>query len=73
MNPPKVDELLDLGTVLGQNQTFGFLAGRCSATQTESIRRLRNEKLYEQAVTSARSKSPQHHPRSRRHQFSVRT
>jgi len=70
---PKVDEIPDLGMVLGQNQTFGFPAGRCSAAQAENIRRLRNEELYKQAVTSARSKSPQHHPRSRRHQFSVRT
>jgi hypothetical protein len=43
---PEVDEMLDLGMVLGQNQAFGFLAGRCSAAQAESIRRIRNEKLY---------------------------
>lgn len=47
---PAVDEMLDLGMVLGQNQAFGFLAGRCSAAQAESIRRLRNEKLYKRVT-----------------------
>jgi hypothetical protein len=47
---PAVDEMLDLGMVLGQNQAFGFLAGRCSAAQAETIRRLRNEKLYKRVT-----------------------
>jgi hypothetical protein len=34
-------ELLDLGSVLGQNLTFGLVAGRCSAAQAASLRRLR--------------------------------
>jgi hypothetical protein len=44
--------------VLGQKQTFGFPAGRRSAGHAESIRRLRNEKLYKQAVTSPDQKAP---------------
>jgi hypothetical protein len=47
---PAVDEMLDLGMILGQNQAFGFLAGRCSAAQAETIRRLRNEKLYKRVT-----------------------
>jgi hypothetical protein len=47
---PEVEELLDLGRVLGQNQAFGFLAGRCSAAQAESIRRLRNDRLYKRVT-----------------------
>lgn len=43
---PEVDEILDLGMVLGQNQAFSFLASRCSAAQAEGLRRLRTEKLY---------------------------
>ena len=39
-------ELMELGVTLGQNQTFGLLAGRCSAAQAQGIRRLREEKLY---------------------------
>ena len=47
---PAVDEMLDVGMILGQNQAFGFMAGRCSAAQAESIRRLRNEKLYKRVT-----------------------
>jgi hypothetical protein len=39
-------KLVELGITLGQNQTFGMLAGRCSAAQAQVIRRLREEKLY---------------------------
>ena len=39
---------MELGFVLGQNHTFGFVAGRCSAAQVQVIRRLREEKLYKQ-------------------------
>ena len=44
--PVRVEELVALGTVLGQNLTFGLIAGRCSAAQAEGLRRLRNEKVY---------------------------
>jgi hypothetical protein len=40
--------LLDLGIALGQSQTFGLLAGRCSAARAQGIRRVREEKLYKQ-------------------------
>jgi hypothetical protein len=38
--------LLELGVALGQNHAFGVIAGRCSAAQAETIRRLREENLY---------------------------
>jgi hypothetical protein len=46
----KTDEarFMELGFVLGQNHTFGFVAGRCSAAQVQLIRRLREQKLYKQ-------------------------
>ena len=57
---PGVDEMLDLGMVLGQNQAFGFLAGRCSAAQAETIRRLRNEKLYKRVTEHWKEFCPQY-------------
>ena len=57
---PKVDEVLDLGMLLGQNQAFGFLAGRCSAAQAEGIRRLRNEKLYKRVTEDWKAFCPQY-------------
>ncbi len=44
--PAEVAELLDLGSVLGQNQAFGLIAGRCSAAQAASLQRLRDDKKY---------------------------
>jgi hypothetical protein len=41
-----VAELLDSGSVLGQNQAFGLVAGRCSAAQAASPRRLREDKNF---------------------------
>ena len=57
---PAVDETLDLGMVLGQNQAFGFLAGRCSAAQAETIRRPRNEKLYKRVTEHWKEFCPQY-------------
>jgi hypothetical protein len=48
--PAELAEALDLGVALGQNQTFGLVAGRCSAAQAESLRRLRDEKKYQRVV-----------------------
>jgi hypothetical protein len=38
--------LLDLGIALGQQHAFAIVAGRCSAAQAETLRRIREEKLY---------------------------
>jgi hypothetical protein len=42
----EVADLLELGSVLGHNQAFGLVAGRCSAAQAASLKRLRDEKKY---------------------------
>jgi hypothetical protein len=42
--------ILELGVILGQNHAFSLIAGRCSAAAAESIRRLREEKLYKRLV-----------------------
>ncbi len=47
---PEGVALMELGFTLGQNHTFGVLAGRCSAAQAQGIRRLREEKLYKRCV-----------------------
>jgi hypothetical protein len=51
-------ELLDLGSVLGQNLTFGLVAGRCSAAQAASLRRLREERLYKRVAPNWREFCP---------------
>lgn len=39
-------ELLDLGAVIGQNHSFGLIAGRCTAAQAASLWKLREERKY---------------------------
>jgi hypothetical protein len=46
-----IDKLLepadfDLGVLLGRREAFAAVAGRCTAAQAESLRRVRDEKLY---------------------------
>src|SRR4051812_29211684 len=38
--------MLDLGIALGQQHAFAIVAGRCSAAQAETLRRIREEKAY---------------------------
>jgi len=45
--PAEAAGSFDLGTLLGQRKAFGLIAGRCSAAEAETIRRLRQERLYE--------------------------
>jgi len=44
--PPELAEVLQAGMVLGQNQTFALVSGRCSAAQAEALLRLRDSKSY---------------------------
>jgi hypothetical protein len=39
-------QMLELGVALGQQHAFAVVAGRCSAAQAETLRRIREEKLY---------------------------
>lgn len=48
--PAEVADLLELGSVLGQNQAFGLIAGRCSAAQAASLKHLREEKKYKRVT-----------------------
>ena len=48
--PAEVAETLELGSVLGQNQAFGLIAGRCSAAQAASLKHLRDEKKYKRVT-----------------------
>jgi hypothetical protein len=44
--PPEIADVLQAGMVLGQNQSFALVAGRCSAAQAEALLRLRESKCY---------------------------
>jgi hypothetical protein len=48
MNEPQapVDQILDLGRLLGQRRAFGAVGGRCSAAHAQLLRRVHDEKLY---------------------------
>jgi hypothetical protein len=48
-------ELLAVGVALGQNQSFGLVAGRCSAAQAASLARMRAEKHYLQCAPNWRT------------------
>lgn len=43
--PPTPDQVV-LGRWLGRREAFGLIAGRCSAAEAESLRHIRDEKLY---------------------------
>ncbi len=43
---PTEDRSFDLGQILGQNQAFAVVAGRCSAAQVAALKRIRDERLY---------------------------
>jgi hypothetical protein len=49
--PADLADVLDLGSVLGQNQAYGLVAGRCSAAQAASLQRMRDEKKFKR-ITS---------------------
>jgi hypothetical protein len=53
-------ELLRLGVAMGQQNAFGAVAGRCPAAQAETLRRVREEKLYLCCATSWREFCPEH-------------
>src|SRR5947208_6941126 len=38
--------MLDLGVSLGQHHAFGLIAGKCSGAQAQTLKRVREEKLY---------------------------
>lgn len=44
--PAEVADALDVGQLLGQNQTFGLVAGHCSAAQALTLRRLHDAEKF---------------------------
>lgn len=44
--PDTETQNLTLDRWLGRREAFGIIAGRCSAAELESLRRIRDEKLY---------------------------
>jgi len=44
--PPEIADVLQAGMVLGQNQTFALVSGRCSAAQAQALLRLRESRCY---------------------------
>jgi len=58
--PPELAELLLLGQVLGQNQSFAIVAGRCSAAQAEALLRIRESRLYLRCSSSWKQFCPEY-------------
>ena len=57
---------LDLGRWLGRREAFALIAGRCSAAEAESLRRLRDGKQYKEVSRSWEEFCGQHLGVSRR-------
>jgi hypothetical protein len=45
--PAGMAEFIKLGQVLGQNEAFGIVAGRCTAAQAAGLYRLREDKTFQ--------------------------
>jgi hypothetical protein len=58
---------LDLGRWLGRREAFALIAGRCSAAEAESLRRLREGKQYKNVSPSWEEFCGRHLGASRRH------
>ena len=58
--PAELAELLKLGEVLGQNQSFTIVSGRCSAAGAESLLRMRESRLYLRCASSWKQFCPKH-------------
>ncbi|MBZ5729287.1 MAG: hypothetical protein LAP87_30470 [Acidobacteriia bacterium] len=48
--PQEAGAAVDLGRWLGRREAFGLMAGRCSAAEVESLRRIREQKAYQQVA-----------------------
>ena len=55
---PDIAEVLQAGRLLGENQTFGLISGRCSAAQAEALLRLRESRCYLRLATTWREFCP---------------
>ena len=55
---PDDADSLDLGILLGQNQAFALVAGRCSAARAAALQRVREDKLYRPVRPEGGSSAP---------------
>jgi hypothetical protein len=71
MNEPDIinnpQATFDLGLVLGQRRAFSTVSGRCSAAHVETLRRVRDEKLYRAVSSCWRDFCTEYLALSRRH------
>ena len=44
--------LVDLGILMGKREAFATLAGRCSAAQAESLRRIHGSEVYRELAAN---------------------
>ena len=58
--PDELAGLLRLGQVLGQNQSFALVSGRCSAAQAEALLRMRESRLYLRCASTWKEFCPQY-------------
>ncbi len=58
--PPETEDVLQAGMVLGQNQGFALVSGRCSAAQAEALLRLRESKYYLRLAASWKGFCPKY-------------
>ena len=58
--PAELAELLKLGEVLGQNQSFTIVSGRCSAAGAEALLRMRESRLYLRCASSWKEFCPKY-------------
>ena len=57
--PPDVASTLQAGVILGRNQSFSLVGGRCSAAQAEALLRLRDSRHYLRVAKSWKDFCPQ--------------
>ena len=65
--PKEAAGSFDLGKVVGQQEAFGMIAGRCSAAAAAAIRRVRQENTYRATGLSWRQFCPRYLGISRTH------
>lgn len=58
---------MDLGIQLGQRRSFAVVSGRCTAAHAETLRKIRDEKLYRTYTTSWEAYCGPHLKITRRH------
>ena len=58
--PAALAEFLQSGEVLGQNQSFAIVSGRCSAAGAQALLRMRESRLYLRCASTWKEFCPQY-------------